>query len=166
MELNYYVIFKCIHLLAVVAFLGNISTGLFWMRYSFQLKDINYMHHTVSGIILSDRYFTIPGVVIITLGGFGAAISGGIRLLGTGWIFWPLILFSLSGLLFAFKVVPLQTKMKHDLAKAITDKEYDQHSIFVLFKQWEFWGLLALITPLISFFMMIVKWPVLSPLSQ
>ncbi|MGK2864614.1 MAG: DUF2269 family protein [Chitinophagaceae bacterium] len=166
MNLSFYLLLKCIHLLAVVAFLGNISTGLFWMRYAFQLKDTNYMHHTVSGVILSDKYFTIPGVIIITIGGFGAAISGGLSLLGTGWIFWPIILFSLSGLIFVFKVGPLQTKMKRNLDKAITDENQDQNSFRVLFKQWEFWGLLALMMPIVSFFMMISKWPILSPLSK
>ena len=161
--MNYYLILKAIHLLAVVAFLGNIVTGLFWMKFARKTNNISILHHTAAGIIASDRLFTIPGVLIITAGGFAAAIYGGIPLLRTGWIFWPLILFSLSGLFFAFKVVPLQVRMRKHLetAEGFTWKGFDD-----LLKQWEFWGFMAVITPVISFFMMILKWPVLSPLAK
>ena len=159
--MNYYLILKAIHLLAVVAFLGNIVTGLFWMKFARKTNNISILHHTAAGIIASDRLFTIPGVLIITAGGFAAAIYGGFPLLRTGWIFWPLILFSLSGLFFAFKVVPLQVRMRKysETGEGFAWKEFD-----ALLKKWEFWGFMAVITPVISFFMMILKWPALSPL--
>jgi uncharacterized membrane protein len=161
--MNYYLILKAIHLLAVVAFLGNIVTGLFWMRFARKTNDTRIVHHTAAGIIASDRLFTIPGVIIITAGGFASAIYGGIPLLRTGWIFWPILLFSLSGLFFAFKVVPLQVRMRKHLetGEGFTWKGFD-----ALLKQWEFWGFMAVITPIISFFMMILKWPALSPLTK
>jgi len=161
--MSYYLVFKAIHLLAVVAFLGNIVTGLFWMRFARKTNDIKIIHHTAAGIIASDRLFTVPGVIIITAGGFASAIYGGIPLLRTGWIFWPIVLFSLSGLFFAFKVVPLQVRMRKHLEKGegFSWKDFD-----AILKQWEFWGFMAVITPIISFFMMILKWPVLSPLAK
>ena len=66
--------FKLIHLLAVIIFLGNIITGLFWMRIAVKTKDLRIIHDTMNGIIIADRYFTIPGVIVITVGGFMAAI--------------------------------------------------------------------------------------------
>ena len=164
--MNYYLILKTIHLLAVVAFLGNITTGLFWMRFAVKTNDIKIIHHTASGIIASDRLFTIPGVIIITAGGFASALYGGIPLLRTGWIFWPIILFSLSGLFFAYKVVPLQSKIKRYLATSIRDNNYENKKFTGLLKQWEFWGFMALVTPVISFFMMILKWPLVSPFGK
>jgi uncharacterized membrane protein len=162
-SMNYYLIFKAIHLLAVVAFLGNIVTGLFWMKLARKTSDIKILHHTAAGIIASDRLFTIPGVLIITAGGFAAAIYGGIPLLGTGWIFWPIVLFSLSGLFFAFKVVPLQVRMRKNLE---TGDRFSWKGFDILLKQWELWGFLAVITPIIAFFMMILKWPILSPVTK
>lgn len=159
--MNYYLILKAIHLLAVAAFLGNIVTGLFWMRFARKTNDIRIIHHTAAGIIASDRLFTIPGVIIITAGGFASAIYGGIPLLRTGWIFWPIVLFSLSGLFFAFKVVPLQVRMRKRLE---TGEGFSWKGFDAILKRWEFWGFMAIITPVISFFMMILKWPVLSPL--
>jgi uncharacterized membrane protein len=164
--MNYYLILKAVHLLAVVAFLGNIVTGLYWMRFARKTNDTGLVRYTVNGIIASDRIFTIPGVIIITAGGFMAALYGRTPLLGTGWIFWPIILFSLSGLFFVFKVAPLQGKMKKYLAAIPGNREQVLTGFDALMKQWEFWGFLALITPVISFFMMILKWPVASPLTR
>ena len=162
-EMNYYLIIKAIHLLAVVAFLGNIVTGLFWMRFARKTNDISIIHHTARGLIASDKLFTIPGVLVITAAGFYTAIYGGIPLLQTGWIFWPIILFTLSGLFFSFKVAPLQGKMRKQTE---TGNEKTLEGFDVILKQWEFWGFMALITPVISFFMMILKWPLTSPLAK
>lgn len=164
--MNYYLLLKTIHLLAVVAFLGNITTGLFWMRYAVRTNDVKIIQHTALEIIKSDRLFTIPGVIIITAGGFFAAIYAGIPLLRTGWIFWPIILFTLSGVFFAYKVAPLQSKMKKHLESSIQNNNYQTENFIVLLKQWEVWAFLALATPVISFFKMILKWPVLSPLAR
>src|SRR4030095_14039718 len=98
-----YTYFKLIHLVAVTIFLGNIITGLFWMHMAVNTKDLKIISHTMKGIIKADRYFTIPGVIIITAGGFMAAIYGHFPILQTGWIFWSIVLFTISGLAFAFK---------------------------------------------------------------
>lgn len=164
--MNYYYILKAIHLLAVVAFLGNITTGLFWMRFALKTNDIKILHHSISGVIASDRLFTIPGVIIITAFGITAAVYGGIPLLGTGWIFWSLVLFTLSGIFFAYRVVPLQKAMKKYLKTSIDNNQFDQKYFDTILMKWEIWGFMALITPLVSFFMMIVKWPVFSPLTK
>lgn len=164
--MSVYLFFKVIHLLSVVAFLGNIVTGLFWMKYACGTKNTGYMQHAVSGIIASDKWFTIPGVIIITAGGIAAAIQAGTPILRTGWIFWSIILFSLSGLFFVFKVAPLQRSMKQYLETSNRNDTYDEKKFSGIFKEWEFWGLLALLTPLISFFMMVLKWPEWSPLVQ
>ena len=130
--MNYYLLLKTIHLLAVVAFLGNIATGLFWMRFAVKTNDVRIIHYRAKGIIKSDRLFTIPGVLIITAGGFFAAIYAGVLLLRTGWIFWPIVLFSLSGVFFAYKVAPLQSKMKKHLDNSIQNNNYQAENFMML----------------------------------
>lgn len=70
---------KLIHILAVMIFLGNIITGLFWMHLAVKTKDLKIMTFTMKGIRYADRYFTIPGVVLITVFGFSAAIFGHVQ---------------------------------------------------------------------------------------
>jgi len=62
-----YLLLKAVHVLAVVLFLGNIVTGIFWKAHGDRTGDPRIMAHTLDGIIRSDRWFTIPGVVLIGL---------------------------------------------------------------------------------------------------
>ena len=66
-----YLAMKTLHVLAVVLFLGNIITGLFWKAHGDRTADPRIIAHTLEGIIRSDRWFTIPGVVLIVAFGVG-----------------------------------------------------------------------------------------------
>jgi uncharacterized membrane protein len=155
-----YAVFKLIHILAVVVFLGNIFTGLFWMYQAHKTHRITIIHHTIKSIILSDRFFTVPGVIIIVLGGLGAAIQSDIPLLRTGWIFWSIILFSVSGIVYGWKLAPLQKKIYRLTAVKIEDEPgFDWAAYQRLFKAWDAWGLLSILTPLLALVMMVFKWP-------
>jgi uncharacterized membrane protein len=156
--MNTYALLKLIHIIAVIIFLGNIITGLFWMRIANKTNNLPIISFTMKGIIISDKWFTIPGVIIITAGGFTAAIEGGLPLLRTGWIFWSIVLFSLSGLVFAWKLAPLQRKIFQITANA--GKDNFNHKLYhSCLKQWEMWGLAALLTPLAALVMMVLKIP-------
>ena len=161
--MNTYALLKLIHVFAVIIFLGNIITGLFWMRIADKTNNLSIISFTIKGIITSDKLFTIPGVIIITIGGLSAAIHGGIPLLKTGWIFWSLVLFSLSGLIFSWKLAPLQKKI-YKLIKNGDADNFNKVLYNSYLKQWERWGLLALLTPLAALVMMVLKIPLRSGL--
>ncbi len=150
---------KLIHLFAVVLFLGNIITGLFWMRIAVKTKDLKIITFTMKGIRDSDRYFTIPGVLVITAGGFLAAIFGHFPILQTGWIFWSIVMFSISGLAFAFKVASLQKKIYHLTLNNESSTDFDWKNFHRVYLEWDIWGLIALLTPLVAFIMMTLKIP-------
>lgn len=151
-----YQILKLIHVSAVIIFLGNIITGLFWKAHADRTKDVRFIAHTMDGIIRADRWFTIPGVIVITAAGILAAIQGGLPILRTGWILWSLIAFSASGIAFAWKVAPLQ---KEIVALWKAGESFD----WILYRskslQWELWGLFAIITPVLAVIMMVLKRP-------
>ena len=156
--MNIYALLKLIHIIAVIIFLGNISTGLFWMRIADKTNNFSIISFTMKGIITSDKWFTIPGVIIITAGGFGAAIGGGLPLIRTGWIFWSIVLFSLSGIIFTTKLAPLQKKIFQLTGNAETARS--SHDLYqASLKQWEMWGFIALLTPLMAVVMMVLKIP-------
>jgi len=153
-----YALLKLIHLLAVVIFLGNIITGLFWMRIAVKTRDLKIVHFTMKGIIAADRYFTIPGVVFIVAGGILAAILGHHPLLHTGWILWSIIMISISGLAFGFKVAPLQKKIYH-LTLNKEASGFDWKNFDKVYLAWDIWGLIATLTPLAALGMMTLKIP-------
>ena len=156
--MNAYSFLKLIHVIAVIIFMGNIITGLFWMRQAHKTRNFSIISFTMRGVIKSDKWFTIPGVIIISAAGFSAAIQGGLPLLRTGWIFWSIVLFTLSGVIFALKLVPLQRKIlqitENKPAEEFNDEIYQR-----CLQQWEAWGLLALLTPFAAMAMMVLKIP-------
>lgn len=152
-----YLWLKLIHVAAVVAFLGNIITGLFWHAHAARTRDPRLLAHTVDGIIRSDRLFTIPGVVAIIGSGLGAAISGGHPILHTPWILWSLILFGISGLVFVVRVAPLQVQLRalaqNGADRGVLDWAHYQR----LARTWELWGAVALLTPIAALVLMVLK---------
>jgi uncharacterized membrane protein len=145
---------KLIHVIFVIIFLGNITIGLFWKMFAEKTKDPDKIAFAFKGIIKADRYFTMPGVIGITLFGIAGAMHARIPILGTGWILWSIILFTISGIAFMAKLVPLQKK----LAALASDKEkFNWDEYHKLSKQWDFWGYIALFTPWIAVILMVLK---------
>lgn len=152
-----YLWLKLIHVAAVIAFLGNITTGLFWHAHAARTRDPRVLAHTVDGIIRSDRLFTIPGVVVIIIAGLAAAIVGNVPILRTGWIFWTLILFSVSGLAFMFRVAPLQRELRAFAEAGARSGTFDYEEYHSIARRWELWGAVALLAPVVGLVLMVLK---------
>ena len=152
-----YLTLKLIHISAVVLFLGNITTGLLWKAHGDRSRDPRLIAHALEGIIHSDRWFTIPGAVVIVITGVATAMLGRLSLLGTGWIRWSLLLFAISGLAFVLRVAPLQRRLLA-LARAAADPAAFDWALYGrLSRQWELWGAVALLTPALALALMVLK---------
>ena len=105
-----YLVLKMLHVVSVVAFLGNITTGLFWARHA----------------------------------------------LGTGWILWPIVLFSISGAVFGMRIAPLQRQIL-DTARNAESVDATWPTYDAQFRRWEAWGLVALLAPVAALVIMVLK---------
>lgn len=152
-----YFTLKLIHIAAVVLFLGNIITGLFWHALAVRTRDPRLLAFAMDGIIRSDRLFTMPGVIAIIAAGVALAVVGRLPLLGTGWILWSIVLFGVSGALFGMQVVPLQRKLRALAEAGARSGEFDFAAYMALARRWELWGGLALATPLAALALMVLK---------
>jgi uncharacterized membrane protein len=149
--------FKLFHIVAVIAFIGNISTGLFWHLHAARTRDAKILAHTMDGIIRSDRIFTNPGAILIVLFGFGAAGTGHYPILHTGWVLWTIILFTISGITFGLRLVPLQRRMRDFAAAGVAGGNFDYAAYHAMAKRWELWGAVALGAPLAGLALMVLK---------
>lgn len=148
-----YLALKTLHVLAVVLFLGNIITGVFWKAQADRSGDPALIANALDGIIRSDRFFTLPGVVLILVTGFGMAAHAGYPVLGTGWILWSLVLFTVSGLAFMLWIAPQQRRL---LALARGDA-MDWVIYRQLSRRWALAGSLGTLTPLLALGLMVLK---------
>jgi uncharacterized membrane protein len=149
-----YLIFKLIHVFAVIFFVGNIVIGIFWKYYGDSSNDPKIIASTIKGIIKADRIFTMPAVAFLILAGFGAMGIGYIPF-ETGWIIWGLIMIIISAAAFMAKVVPAQKKL---LKIAETDP-FDKSLYDSVSNEWNLWGSIATVAPLIAVVLMVLKMP-------
>jgi uncharacterized membrane protein len=151
-----YLALKALHVISVVLFLGNIITGVFWKRHADQTGDLRARAQALDGIIKSDSWFTVPGVLLIIATGVAMALIAHFPLLRTFWIVWSLVLFGIAGLAFAFKVGPLQKKLLAN-AQAGLSGNWNEAEYHALSKSWVVWGWIATGAPLIAVFLMVMK---------
>jgi uncharacterized membrane protein len=152
-----YLWLKLLHVAAVVLFLGNIITGLFWHAHATRTRDARLIAHAMDGIIRSDRIFTVPGVFLIIATGLAAAMIGGYPILRTTWIVWSLALFAVAGVVFVARVAPLQKQLKALAQDRADGAPFDWDRYQAVARRWEVWGAVALITPLAALVLMVLK---------
>jgi uncharacterized membrane protein len=152
-----YFALKSLHVLAVTIFLGNIITGLFWKAHADRTGDARARAQALDGIIQSDRWFTVPGVVVIIASGVALAVLGGFPLLRTRWIAWSIGLFAISGLIFAFAVAPMQQRLRKLAVTVQNGGEWDGPAYAMLSRSWEAWGLISIALPLAALVLMVFK---------
>ncbi|MBV8223205.1 MAG: DUF2269 family protein [Candidatus Eremiobacteraeota bacterium] len=151
-----FIVLKVVHVLGVIMFLGNITVGVFWKAWADRTRDPRIIANTIDGIIVADRIFTIPGIILLLIGGIGAAVAAQLPILGTGWILWAIVLFVISGLAFG----PLSRGQR--LLSAVAHQGIDAGSMsWELYERfsgiWNVWGTIALIAPIIAAVIMIAK---------
>lgn len=159
--MNIYLIYKLIHIFAAIVFLGNIYTGLFWIHQAHKTGNLAIIHNAFESLIKSDKYFTLPGILLIIIAGIGAAIQAHYSLLRTGWIFWSIVLFSASGVVFGWKLIPIQKKI-YQLTLGSDKDNFPWKYHNSLYHKWWIWGIAAIAAPIIAMVLMILKWPVKS----
>jgi len=152
-----YLWLKLVHVLAVILFIGNIVTGVFWHKHALRTGDARLIAHAMDGVLKSDRLFTMPGVFIIIGSGVFAAIQGGFPLLRTGWILWTLVLFGISGIVFGVRLTPLQKRMRDLAQSGAASGSFDRALYDRLSKRWDFWGAVATLAPLGGLALMVLK---------
>jgi uncharacterized membrane protein len=148
-----YLIFKTLHILFAVIFVGNIIVSVFWKLYADKTGDVKFIENTLRGIIKADKLFTMPGVIGLLI--FGFAAQGVARIpIESAWILWSIVLYVVSGIAFMAKVSPLQKKM---LALATSEGGFDNERYRHHSLDWNIWGTVAIAAPLIAVILMVFK---------
>jgi uncharacterized membrane protein len=148
---------KLLHVTAAVLFLGNIITGLFWHAHADRTRDAKLLFHTMDGIIRSDRWFTNPCAVLLTLAGVLLAMKSHLPILGTPWILRAIVLFALSGLLFVVRVAPLQKRLRELARIGMAADRFDGAGYRRVATAWDLWGAVSLVLSLGALAFMVLK---------
>jgi len=149
------------HVVAAVVFVGNIAAGLFWTVRARRSGDARVLGHTFTSLVAADLWITTPAVVVLTLTGIVAAVRMGFPILGTGWILWSIVALSLSGAIFAARVMPLQKRIAAAFDETRGERSGEERRS--LTEGWMRWAHVSLILAAVALVLMVAK-PVLPAL--
>ncbi len=149
---------KLFHVLAVVLFLGNLVTGLFWASHADRSRDPSVIAHTFDGIRRADRWFTLPGALALLVGGIAAAMRLDVAIFGTGWIVWAIGLLGIGLVV----LTTVRAGLQRDLvelavagdAEHLAWKEYE-----LLYRYWWMASLVGIAAPLLAVVLMVFRPP-------
>jgi uncharacterized membrane protein len=143
---------KIVHVLSACLFLGNVVVSGTWAALAERTRNYEVIAFSNRLVLVTDLLFTLTGAILVVVTGsmmahrYGGASS-------QGWIAWSYALFTLSGLIWALVLVPIQLRQRTLLRRdrAIT-AEYLRLS-----RIWQFSGAIATVVPLPILYLMITK---------
>lgn len=149
-----YNIWKLIHVLAAIIFLGNITIGIFWKIQADKSADRLKIADTFKNLIKADKIFTMPSVTLLIIFGLGTAMQGNLSLVETTWILWSIVMIIISAFAFMSMLVPLQ---KQIYSFANNEEIFTWDKYLELSRKWDTWVTIATVTPYIAVILMVLK---------
>jgi len=146
-----YTTWKFLHILGVVVFVGNIITAAFWKARADRSGDLATVAFAQRMVGQADWIFTLPGVLLVAIGGYAMAAIRPWPLHGIRWLEWGQGLFWLSAVIWILVLVPTQRRLVAVRAGAFP-------RVFArLSRRWAMWGGIATLLPVIVLFLMVTK---------
>lgn len=153
-----YLTLKVVHILAVILFLGNISLAMIWKLDADRTRNPAIMAHVLKGVVLGDRWITVPSAVALTASGVMMASIGRLPLLHVAWIWQSLLLLTLSGLLYLYPIGPDQRRLAAIADAAHGDAASMDWNAYTRVSRW--WlgiGVLDILASAAAMVLMVVK---------
>jgi uncharacterized membrane protein len=143
---------KVIHLLCACLFLGNVIVSGVWAALAERTGSHEVIKFSNRLVLLTDVMFTATGALgVVITGHLMADRYGGDT--AHGWITWSYMLFGLSGLIWAFILVPIQLRQRTLLARF----DYITADYMRLSMVWKIAGAIATLLPLPIIYLMVTK---------
>lgn len=152
-----------IHIGAVVVFMGTIVTALFWQRAAERTGNPGIIAHTYHMLNRFDVLLTPISIVAIALSGVLLAQFAELSIVGTGWIFWSLVAWGASGVLFMVRLFPIQRRLECEANDAEQKMDPGILTHMRTGKQWAHWAHLTLVGIVVAFCLMVLKPALLTP---
>ncbi len=147
---------KILHLIGVVLLIGNVTITAYWKVLSDRTRDPKIIAHAQRGVIIADWIWTLLGIILISIGGYGAAIVQGMPLLTERWLVLGQALFVISGLIWLLVLLPIQIRQSRAAATfALTGVIPD--SYWMLARSWIIWGIVATVPLVLAIWVMVAK---------
>jgi len=143
-----YDIFRLLHLLGVVLLLGNVTVTAVWKLYADATREPLIVVFGQRLVTITDWFFTFWGIVLLIVGGYGAAWVGGMDVLRDDWLVWSEVMFIAAGVVWLGVLVPIQIRQSR-MVRGFAPGGPIPAAYWRLGRRWIAFGLLATV-PLIA----------------
>lgn len=151
-----YIWLKFAHVLGVVLFVGNIVTAALWKTRADRSGDLATVAFAQRTVALADRVFTVPGLLLLLIGGYGMAARRPWPLHGIRWLEWGQGLFWLTALIWIIVLIPTQRRLI-SVSEAGRKAGSLPPEFARLSTRWAMWGGIATLLPIIALLLMVIK---------
>lgn len=151
-----YTILKFLHVLGVVLLVGNFTVTAVWKVFANRTRSHQIVAFAHRLVIATDWTFTLGGVVLVVVGGYGMVYVGQLDVLEPSWLLWSQILFLISGLIWLIVLIPIQSAQAGELANS-TVANGVTNTYRKLSRRWIAWGVAATVPMVAALFLMIIK---------
>lgn len=151
-----YATFKFLHVLGAIILVGNVTVTAVWKVFADRTHDPRVVAFGQRLVTITDWSLTAGGIVLIIVGGYGAALTAGMDLLGSKWLVWGQVLFAISGTIWAAILIPAQVRQARAARAFAAGGEipegYRKDS-----RRWLVWGILATVPLVVAVWLMVWK---------
>lgn len=151
-----YLLFKSLHILGIVLFLGNIIITGWWKVMADKTKHPLIIAFAQRQVTLTDFVFTAGGAGLVLVTGLINAMNLNSDYLSINWISKGYWMFIISGLIWALILIPVQIKQAR-MAKLFEEGKEIPELYWKLGRIWIFFGIIATLIPLANLYFMVYK---------
>lgn len=152
-----YLALKCLHVLAAIAYLGNIALALVQKLDADRSREPRLMAHALRAVVAGDRWITVPAATVLTASGIAMAVIAGVPLLRTGWLWQGASLLALSGLMYAWPLGPDQRRMLALARAAVAGGAFDTARYRRLSRRWLAFAVASIVLAVGAVVLMVVR---------
>lgn len=107
-----YELFKVLHVVGAVLFIGNLLLNVWWKLRADRRGDARLVAFTLDQMVASDLRFTVGGAVLLLVGGGGMLAQGAGEMMDQGWLSTGILLFLVALLAWAVVLLTLQRQLR------------------------------------------------------
>jgi len=151
-----YDILILLHVLGMILLIGNVTVTSIWKLYADGTRDAKIIGFAQRLVTITDWFFTFWGILLLMVGGYGAAWLAGMDVLRDDWLVWSQVMFVLAGVIWLAILVPIQVKQAR-LARGFAAGGPIPENYWRLGKLWIIWGSVATIPLVAAIWLMLRK---------
>lgn len=151
-----YLIFKFLHILGVVMLVGNVTVTAVWKVFADRTREVTVVAFGQRLVTITDWCLTVGGIVLLVIGGYGAAMVSNLDLLGARWLVWGQVLLAISGLIWMAILIPAQM-LQGKAARSFANGGEIPESYRRDARRWLFWGIVATVPLVAALWVMVFK---------